>query len=118
MEDGDSMTNNLNVFNTLVSQLIFVDIKMKEEDKCITLLCSLPNSWDNLVVAIGSSTKYTSPTLALVEKTPQELWSTRKLSIAHLRVFGCDTFMHVLKEERSKLDNKVENASLLVTKME
>ena len=57
MEDGDFMTNHLNVFNTMVIQLIFVDIKMEEEDKCITLLCSLPNSCDNLVVAIGSSTK-------------------------------------------------------------
>ena len=49
----------LHVFNTLVSELIYVDTKMEEEDKCITLLCSLPNSWDNLVVAIGSSTKAT-----------------------------------------------------------
>ena len=32
MEDGDSMTNHLNVFNTLVSQLILVDIKMEEEE--------------------------------------------------------------------------------------
>ena len=44
MEDGDSVTNHLNIFNTLVSQLISVDIKMKEDDKCITLLCSLPKS--------------------------------------------------------------------------
>ena len=55
MEDGDSVTDHLNVFNTLVSQLI----KMEEENKCITLLCSLPDSWDNLVVAMGSSTKST-----------------------------------------------------------
>ena len=59
MEDGDSMTDHLIFLNTLVSQLIYVDIKMEEEDKRITLLCSLPNSWDNMVVAIGSSTKST-----------------------------------------------------------
>ena len=59
MEDGDSMTDHVIVFNTLVSHLISVDIKMEEEDKHITLLCSLLDSWDNLVVAIGSSIKST-----------------------------------------------------------
>ena len=59
MEDGDSMTDHLNVFNTLVCQLISIYIKMEEEDKCITLSCSLLDSWDNMAIAIGSSTKYT-----------------------------------------------------------
>jgi hypothetical protein len=58
MEDGDSMIEHLNAFNTLVSQIGFVNIMLAEEDKCITLLCSFPNSWDNLVVAIGSNTQY------------------------------------------------------------
>ena len=53
------MTDYLNVFDTLVNQLISVDIKMEEEDKSITLLCPLLDSWDNLVVEIGSSTKTT-----------------------------------------------------------
>jgi hypothetical protein len=57
MEDGDSMTKHLNAFNTLVSQLVSVNIAIAEEDKCITLLCSLADSWDNLVVAIGSTTQ-------------------------------------------------------------
>jgi hypothetical protein len=33
-----------------------VDIKITDEEKCISLLCSFPGSWDNLVVAIGSNT--------------------------------------------------------------
>jgi hypothetical protein len=59
MEDGDSVTEHLNPFNTLVSQLGSVNIMIPEEDKCITLLCFLPDSWDNLVVAIGSTTQST-----------------------------------------------------------
>jgi hypothetical protein len=36
--DGDSMTEHLNSFNTMVSQLLFVDIKISDEDRCIILL--------------------------------------------------------------------------------
>ena len=49
------MIEHLNAFNTMVSQLLYVDIKILDEDKCISLLCSLLDSWDHLVIVIGSN---------------------------------------------------------------
>ena len=52
MKDGDSVKEHLNAFNTVVSQLSSIDIKISDENKCISLLFSLPYSWDSLVIAI------------------------------------------------------------------
>ena len=49
-----------------------------------------------------------SPTSALIDKTPQEVWTGKKPSIKHLNFFGCDAYVHVPKDKRSKLDNKAE----------
>ena len=49
-----------------------------------------------------------SPSLALEDKTPQELWTGKKPSLSHMRVFGCDAYVHVPNEKRTKLDSKSE----------
>ena len=49
-----------------------------------------------------------SPSSALEDKTPQEIWTGKNPSISHLRVFGCDAYVHVPKEKRTKLDSKFE----------
>ena len=59
MDNNDIVKDHLNVYNTLVSQITYVGITMAEEYNCITLLCSLPNSWDNLIVAIGGASQAT-----------------------------------------------------------
>ena len=49
-----------------------------------------------------------SPTLALIDKTPQEVCTGKKPCIKHLIFFYFDAYVHVPKEKRRKLDNKVE----------
>jgi hypothetical protein len=56
MSDVSSLTKHLNVFNTIISQLSSMDIKITKDEKCIILLCCFPDSWDSLFVAIGSNT--------------------------------------------------------------
>ncbi|GJX41732.1 retrovirus-related pol polyprotein from transposon TNT 1-94 [Tanacetum coccineum] len=47
-----------------------------------------------------------SPTAALEEITPEEIWSNRKPSVGYFRIFGCVAHVHVPKEKRRKLDDK------------
>lgn len=47
-----------------------------------------------------------SPTKALEDTTPFEAWKKMKPVVDHLRVFGCDAYAHVPKDERKKLDSK------------
>jgi hypothetical protein len=49
-----------------------------------------------------------SPSLALDDKTPQEVWIGKEPSLTHLKVFGCDAYVHVPKENRSNLYKKDE----------
>ena len=39
-------------------------------------------------------------------EVPEKVWTGKDVSYSHLRVFGCKTFVHIPKEQRSKLDDK------------
>jgi len=45
------------------------------------------------------------PYAKLNEKTPQEVWSGRKLSVSHLIVFGSIAYGHVPAQQRTKLED-------------
>jgi hypothetical protein len=47
-----------------------------------------------------------SPSSMLVDTNTHEVWSVKNPSVAHLKVFGCDAFMQIPKEKRSKPDEK------------
>lgn len=52
--------------------------------------------------------KNRSPTKAVLNKVPEELWSGKKVNLSHLKIFGCLAFALKPKQKRKKLDMKTE----------
>ena len=49
-----------------------------------------------------------SPCVPLGGDIHQKVWSGKEVSYKHLKVFGCRAFVHVPRDERSKLDSKTK----------
>jgi hypothetical protein len=41
---------------------------------------------------------------ALGLKTPEEIFTRKKLEVSHLKIFGCPVFIHIPKEKRNKME--------------
>ena len=55
MKEGASVAEHLNEFNIITSQLSSIKIVLDDEIRAILLMCSMPDSWENLVVAMSTS---------------------------------------------------------------
>ena len=54
-----------------------------------------------------------SPSYPLEGDIPKRVWTGKFVFFEHLRVFGCKTFFHVPRDERSKLDSKTKQCIFL-----
>ena len=54
MSEGGSITDHLNDFNTVTNQLSYVGVNFDDEVRDLLILCSLPESWDGLVMAVSN----------------------------------------------------------------
>ena len=64
-----------------------------------------PEFWVE-IIATASYLKNRSLTSSVKDRTPYEVVFGKKPNLSHVRVFGCDAYVHVPKEKRGKLDNK------------
>ena len=49
-----------------------------------------------------------SPSVLLEHRLPKEVWIENKVSLNHLKVFGCVSYVHIESNDRSKLDVKAK----------
>ena len=54
MAEGGSIIDHLNDFNTITSYLSFVGINFDEKIRALLILCSLPESWNGLVMVVSN----------------------------------------------------------------
>ena len=58
--EGVYVADHLNEFNSITSQLSSVGINFDEEIRALLILCSLPESWNSLVMVVSNSVPRTS----------------------------------------------------------
>lgn len=45
--------------------------------------------------------------------TPFKAWTGKRAAVGHIRVFGCDAYAHIAKDEQGKLDPKAKKCILV-----
>jgi hypothetical protein len=55
MSEGGSVADHLNDFNTVTNQLSSVKVDFDDEVRALLILCSLPESWNGLVMVVSNS---------------------------------------------------------------
>ena len=55
MLEGRFVADYLNEFNTLTSQLSSVNVNFDDEVRALLILCSMPESWNSLVMVVSNS---------------------------------------------------------------
>ena len=54
MKKGALVVEHLNAFNIIINQLASVKIILDDEIRTILLMCSMPDNWENLIVAMST----------------------------------------------------------------
>jgi hypothetical protein len=55
MSEGGSVSDHLNDFNMVTNQLSSIKLDFDDEVRALLILCSLPESWNGLVMAVSMS---------------------------------------------------------------
>lgn len=77
-----------------------------ERVRCMLSEAKLPKHFWGEALYTAMHVINLSPAAALNAEVPDKIWFGKNVRYDHLRVFGCKAYVHVPKDERSKLDAK------------
>lgn len=80
---------------------------LQEMAMCMLLDAGLEKQYWGEAIAAAAYIQNRLPSRT-VGKTPFELWSGQKPDVSHLKVFGCQAFVHVPDAKRGKMESKAE----------
>src|SRR5205085_11787596 len=84
-----------------------------EKARSLFLEAGLPERFWAEAVHTATYLHNRSPTKSLEGKMPYEAWNGIKPDLSHLKVLGCDVFLHIPDEKRNKLQSKREKCLLM-----
>ena len=77
-----------------------------EKIKCMLRMANLPKSLWGEAVVTACYLINRSPLVPLDFDILERIWIGKDVSYSHMKVFVCKTFVHMPKEQRSKLNSK------------
>ncbi|KAK0589461.1 hypothetical protein LWI29_014619 [Acer saccharum] len=77
-----------------------------ERVRCLLSQAQLPRSFWGEALSTSVHILNLTPCVPLQFDVPDRVWTGKDVSYDHLRVFGCKAFVHIPRDERSKLDAK------------
>jgi len=100
-DSGQSYCPQLNAKSERYNETIQVKVR------CLLLDSKIPKSkWPEAVVAAVKLINLLPRKANPDNKTPYEMWHSRKLTVKYLRVFGCVVYRHIPKETRQRIHDE------------
>ena len=84
-----------------------------ERVRCLLSQAQLPRTFWGEALSTVVHVLNLTPCVPLQFDVPDRVWTGKDVSYNHLRVFGCKAFVHIPKDERSKLDVKTRQCIFL-----
>ncbi|GMH04123.1 hypothetical protein Nepgr_005962 [Nepenthes gracilis] len=86
---------------------------LMERVRCMLFEARLPGSFWVEALRTAAHVINRSPCKPLDGEVPEQIWTGKEPVYSHLRTFGCKAFVHVSRDERTKLEPKIMHCVFL-----